>query len=90
MKTIHESRTDKLHSVESAAEFLGGLSPATIRAWLTQKKLHRVKIGRRTMVRESELRALIHEEIAPAEMTGHSKGAVTSESAPTPKESRHG
>lgn len=75
MKTAHESRTDKLHSVESAAAFLGGLSPATIRAWLTQKRLHRVKIGRRTMIRESALRALIHEEIDPAGNTfGPAKG----------------
>jgi len=74
MKTAYESQTDKLHSVESAAEFLGGLSPATIRAWLTQKKLHRVRVGRRTMVRESELLALIHEEIVPAAVSCPAKG----------------
>jgi excisionase family DNA binding protein len=50
---------DQLHSVESAAEFLGYLSPSTIRSWLTQRKLTRVKIGRLTRVRESELLALI-------------------------------
>jgi excisionase family DNA binding protein len=50
---------DRLHSVDSAAAFLGGVSPATIRAWLTQGKLHRVKIGRLTRVRESELLTLI-------------------------------
>lgn len=53
---------DKLHSVESAAEFLGGISPSTIRAMFTQGRLHRIKIGRRTMVRESELLTLIHDE----------------------------
>jgi hypothetical protein len=45
----------KLHSIESAAEFLGGLSPWTIRAWLSQGKLTRVKVGSRTMLREQEL-----------------------------------
>ena len=54
--------TDKLHSVESAAQFLGGISPSTIRAWLTSKRLQRVKIGRRTFVYESELTALIKPE----------------------------
>ena len=54
---------DRLHSVESAGEFLGGVSPATIRAWLTQGKLRRIKVGRLTRVRESELLALIKPEI---------------------------
>jgi hypothetical protein len=52
----------KLHSIESAAEFLGGLSPWTIRAWLSQGKLTRIKIGSRTMVREAELVALAKPE----------------------------
>jgi len=52
----------KLHSIESAAEFLGGLSPWTIRAWLTQGRLTRVKVGSRTMVREAELIALAQPE----------------------------
>ena len=53
---------DKLHSIESAAEFLGGLSPWTIRAWLSQGKLTRIKVGSRTMVREQELIALAKPE----------------------------
>lgn len=61
---------DKLHSVESAAEFLGGLSPATIRAWLSQHKLQRVKIGRRTMIRESELLRLIPNDPARSKKRG--------------------
>jgi hypothetical protein len=52
----------KLHSVESAAEFLGGLSPWTIRAWLSQGKLTRVKVGSRTMVLEQELIGLARPE----------------------------
>ncbi|HEX4032526.1 MAG TPA: helix-turn-helix domain-containing protein [Terracidiphilus sp.] len=50
---------DRLHSVSSAAALLGGISPSTIRDWLWKKRLTRVKVGRRTMVRESELLALI-------------------------------
>jgi excisionase family DNA binding protein len=50
---------DKLHTVESAAALLGGASPHTIRARLTQGRLTRIKIGRLTRVRESELLALI-------------------------------
>lgn len=56
----------KLHSVESAAEFLGGVSPWTIRAWLTQGKLTRIKVGARTMVLEQELIGLARPE-SPAQ-----------------------
>jgi hypothetical protein len=52
----------KLHSIESAAEFLGGLSPWTIRAWLSQGRLTRIKCGSRTMVYESELIAMAKPE----------------------------
>jgi len=46
---------EKLLSVEAAAQALGGISPWTVRAWLSQRKLLKVKIGRRTMIAESEL-----------------------------------
>jgi len=46
---------DRLHSVKGAAEFLGGVSPYTISAWLSQGRLRRVKVGSRTMIKESEL-----------------------------------
>jgi excisionase family DNA binding protein len=52
----------KLHSIESAAEFLGGLSPWTIRRWLSDGKLPRVKIGSRTMIREQDLIAIAKPE----------------------------
>lgn len=59
----------KLHSVESAAQFLGGISPSTIRAWLSSGRLRRVKVGRRTFVYESELLALIEpQRIVPADV----------------------
>ena len=52
---------EKLYDVESAAERLGGLSPATVRAWLSQGRLARTKLGRRTMVSESELERFIRQ-----------------------------
>ena len=57
-----KTTTDRLHSVGSAAEFLGGVSVATIRNWLWRGLLTRIKVGRRTMVRESELLALVFGE----------------------------
>lgn len=56
---VERNIQDRLHSVESAAEFLGFVSPSTVRSWLTQGKLTRLKVGRLTRVRESELLALI-------------------------------
>ena len=58
-------RHDRLHSVESAAEFLGFVSASTIRSWLTQWKLTRVKVSRLTRVRESELVTLIQTQEKP-------------------------
>jgi excisionase family DNA binding protein len=52
---------DRLHSVESAADFCGGLSKYTIAAWLSQGKLRRTKVGSRTMIRQSELERFIAE-----------------------------
>ena len=52
-------REDRLFSVRDAAKYLGGLSVYTISAWLSQGKLRRVKVGSRTMLRQSELDRLI-------------------------------
>ena len=46
---------DQLLSLSEAARRLGGVSVWTIRAWLTQGRLRRTKVGSRTMIRESEL-----------------------------------
>ena len=48
-----------LLSVKAAAKYLGGISPSTINAWLSQGRLERVKVGSRTMVRESSLQKMI-------------------------------
>jgi hypothetical protein len=69
----------KLHSIESAAEFLGGLSPWTIRAWLSQGKLTRIKVGSRTMVQEEELIAIAKPETpaqAAARNSGHDRSRL--------------
>ena len=41
---------DKLYSVKDAAAYLGGLSVYTVHAWLSQGRLHRSKVGSRTMI----------------------------------------
>ena len=52
---------DQLFSVEQAAARLGGISKWTIHAWLAKGKLRRTKVGRRTMIRESDLQAFLDE-----------------------------
>jgi excisionase family DNA binding protein len=52
---------DGLVSVPEAAKRLGGISKWTIHAWLSQGKLQRTKVGRRTMIRESELAKVIED-----------------------------
>lgn len=61
------SEFEPLVSVEEAARLLGGLSKWTIYAWLSQGKLHRTKVGRRTMLRQSELWRVIRDENVPHE-----------------------
>lgn len=51
-----------LLSVPEAAKRLGGISPWTVHAWLAKGKLRRTKVGSRTMIRESELQRVIHDE----------------------------
>ncbi len=53
--------TEKLYSVPDAAKFLGGISKWTVHAWLSQGRLRRVKVGSRTMIRESELLKVIED-----------------------------
>ena len=50
---------ERLLTVEEAAKALGGLSKYTIHAWLSSGKLLRTKVGSRTMIRESDLQAVI-------------------------------
>jgi excisionase family DNA binding protein len=67
---------DELFSVEEAARRLGGLSKYTIHAWLSQGKLMRTKVGRRTMIRASELHRVIEDGgKSPANRSGLSSAA---------------
>lgn len=53
---------DTLLSVEEVARRLGGISKWTVHAWLAKGKLRRTKVGARTMIRESELQRVIHDQ----------------------------
>lgn len=53
---------ERLLSIDAAALQLGGISPWTVRAWISQGRLRRTKVGRRTMLRESELERFIQLE----------------------------
>jgi excisionase family DNA binding protein len=65
---------DKLYSVEAACEYLGGVSRWSVWAWLSQRRIMRTKVGRRTFIRESELRKLIRDgESSPAPRRGEWK-----------------
>jgi excisionase family DNA binding protein len=52
---------DKLFSIQDAANYLGGISIWTVRAWLSQGRMNRSKIGARTMIRQSELNKVIRD-----------------------------
>jgi hypothetical protein len=52
---------DRLHSISSACNFLGGVSKNTLQGWLSQGRLPRAKVGSRTMVWESALRRMIQD-----------------------------
>ena len=49
------TNADPLLSIAGSAEYVGGISPHTIRFYLKEHKLRRVKIGARTFIRQSEL-----------------------------------
>jgi excisionase family DNA binding protein len=58
---VEDIELESLISVEEAAKQLGGISKWTIHAWLSQGKLRRTKVGRRTMIRQSELEKVIQD-----------------------------
>jgi excisionase family DNA binding protein len=51
-------QTDRLIPVEEAAQLLA-VTPAAIRKWLTQRRLHRVKVGAATRLRLSDIEAVM-------------------------------
>ena len=56
---------EKLFSVPEAAKVLGGISPWTLRAWLSRGWLQRTKLGRRTLIAESELERFVKHGAKP-------------------------
>jgi len=50
---------ESLPSVAEAAKRLGGISKWAVHGWVSQGKLQSTKVGRRTMIRESELKKVI-------------------------------
>jgi excisionase family DNA binding protein len=50
---------ERLFSINEAAKALGGVSPLTIAGWCARGRLARTKVGRRTMISESELQRFI-------------------------------
>jgi hypothetical protein len=55
------NKLERLYSVKAAAKKLGGISVWTIHSWLSKGKMHRTKVGGRTMIRESELRKMVQD-----------------------------
>ena len=53
-----QTRLGKLVSIDTAAELLA-VSPATIRSWIAQKRLTKLKVGACVRLREVEVLALI-------------------------------
>jgi excisionase family DNA binding protein len=51
---------ETLYSINEAAKKLGGISRHTVTLWLSQGKLQRTKVGRRTMIAESELQRVLN------------------------------
>ena len=52
------TQTTGLLSVEQAADYLG-LSKYTVYSWVSQGRIHHVKMGRRTLFKKEELDQLI-------------------------------
>lgn len=51
---------DALLNCEKAAELLG-ISPWTVRKWLSENKLRAVRLGRRVLIEPAEVRRLIEQ-----------------------------
>ena len=50
---------ERLFSINEAAKALGGISPLTVMGWCTKGRLARTKVGRRTMIAESEIKRFL-------------------------------
>jgi excisionase family DNA binding protein len=59
---------DELMDVDESAAFLHIKQP-TVRAWVLQKRVPYVKLGRRVFLRRSDLVALVQRSLVPARDT---------------------
>ncbi len=65
------SNPDRLWSVKDLAEIRsGGVKIAAVRFWLSTKKLKGVKVGGRTMIRESDFREFMARSAATSKQRG--------------------
>jgi excisionase family DNA binding protein len=60
---------EKLLRIESAAELLG-ISPWTIRSWIAQGRIRSLKVGSRRLIQEMEIKRLVSEGTAAADLHG--------------------
>ena len=59
-------QVDKLFSLAAAAEYLGGVSKASIKHWIKIGSLARTRVGkRRLMIRQSDLERFVAESNTP-------------------------
>ncbi len=65
---------ERLFSIPESARALGGVSVWTVRAWLSQRRLRRTKVGRRTMISEGELEKFISNDGNSAAISPSEKG----------------
>lgn len=56
---------ERFYSVREAGALLGGIHPSTVRRWIASGHLRAVKIGRRAVIAERELRRFIREAATP-------------------------
>jgi len=89
LQAVRDPHQDELLSIPEFARRLGGVSRATIEAWLSRKRLRRTKVGRRTMIRASELERVIEDggksKPGPGRKAAPSQDAATDRSGETPE-----
>lgn len=54
---------DPLYSIKETARLLGGVSISLVERMLQKGEMRRIKIGRRTMIRATELQKVMREDL---------------------------
>jgi excisionase family DNA binding protein len=55
MQKTKQSKAQRLYNVEQASEYLGGVSPHTLRKKIQRGEVRIVRLGRRTMIAQEEI-----------------------------------